>query len=134
MIGKIFFTEAYLSQLARGGAKLCVGTASPKEFIAEALERLGLRGFFEFITDNREIGLEKSGPEFFHTVAARLGVPAERMCVFEDAAYAIRGAKAAGCPVIAILDPTQKPHWDEIRELADCSVRDYRELLEASTD
>lgn len=120
--------EEYLEALAERGVKMCVGTASPREFVEEALTRLGLRERFEFVTDNRELGMEKSNPEFFRAVAARLGVCVERMCVFEDTAYAIRGAKAAGCPVIGIFDPTQVSMWDEIAALADATVRDYREL------
>ena len=121
--------EEYLAALERRGVRMCVGTASLREFATEALDRLDLTRRFDFITDNRELGLEKSDPEFFRAVAARLGVDVERMCVFEDALYAIHGAKAAGCPVIAILDPTQEEYWDEIAQLADCAVRDYRELL-----
>lgn len=121
--------EAYLAELERRGVRMCVGTASLREFVTEALERLELARRFDFITDNRELGLEKSDPEYFRQVAARLGVDVKRMCVFEDALYAIRGAKEAGCPVIAILDPTQTAHRNEIMELADCAVEDYRELL-----
>ena len=122
-------TAAYLAKLEGEGVRMCVGTASLREFVREVLERLDLLRHFDFVTDNRELGLEKSDPEFFRAVAARLGVDVERMCVFEDALYAIHGAKAAGCPVIAILDPTQEEYWDEIAQLADCAVRDYRELL-----
>ena len=122
-------TEAFLAALEGRGVRMCIGTASLREFVREVLERLDMARYFDFITDNREVGLEKSDPEFFRAVAARLGVDVERMCVFEDALYAIRGAKAAGCPVIAILDPTQREHWEEVKELADCAVRDYRELL-----
>ena len=124
--------EAYLRSLAGRGIKMCVGTASLREFVDEALSRLGMRDYFEFITDNRELALEKSDPEFFRAVAARLGVAPERMCVFEDAPYAMRGAKEAGCPVIGILDPTQAGVWEQIEALADRCVRDYRELLDAA--
>ena len=121
--------EEYLSELGRRGVRMCVGTASLKEFVTEALERLELTRHFAFITDSRELALEKSNPEFFRAVAARLGVEPERMCVFEDAVFAIRGAKEAGCPVIALLDPTQREHWSEIREMADWAIYDYRELF-----
>jgi len=49
--------------------------------------------------------------------------------VFEDALYSIKSAKAAGCPVLAILDNTQKHDWEEIRELADHVISGYEELL-----
>ena len=109
--------------------RMCVGTASLREFAAEALERQDLMKYFDFITDNRELGMEKNDPEFFRAVAARMCVEVERMCVFEDAVYAARGAKEAGCPVIGILDPTQVAEWNELARIADCVVKDYRELL-----
>ena len=121
--------QAYLAELERRGVRMCVGTASLREFVTEALERLEFRDCFEFVTDNRELGLEKSDPVFFHKVAERMGVDVKRMCVFEDALYAIRGAKEAGCPVVAILDPTQIYSRDEILQLPVCAVEDYRELL-----
>ena len=122
--------DAYLAELARRDVRMCVATASLREFVAEALERLELAHRFDFITDNRELGTEKSDPAFFRMVAQRLGVDVERMCVFEDALYAIRGAKEAGCPVVAILDPTQIRDRDEIIRLADLAVDSYDRLLQ----
>ena len=123
-------TAMYLATLKQRGIPMCVGTASLKEFVVEALDRLELTTYFDFVTDNRELCLEKDDPEYFRVVAERLGVSPEQMCVFEDAPYAIRGAKAAGCPVIGILDPTQQYIWDEVAQLSDITVRDYEELLQ----
>ena len=120
---------AYLAELKRRGIRMCVGTASLREFVLEALDRLDLTAYFDFITDNRELGMEKDDPEYFRAVAGRLGVHPKEMCVFEDASYAIRGAKAAGCSVIGILDPTQRDIWEEVARLSDCTVHDYEELL-----
>lgn len=119
----------YLSKLREGGVKLCVGTASLREFVDEALSRLDMRAYFEFVTDDREVGLKKGEPEFFRIVAERLGVDVKRMCVFEDAAYALRAAKEAGCPTVGILDLTQRNIWPEVETFADAVIRDYRELL-----
>ena len=121
---------AYLAELKRRGIRMCVGTASLKEFVLEALDRLELTAYFDFVTDNRELGLEKDDPEYFRAVAKRLDVSPAELCVFEDASYAIRGAKAAGCPVIGILDPTQRYIWHEVEQLSDLTVRDYEELLQ----
>ena len=51
------------------------------------------------------------------------------MLVFEDALYSIKSAKAAGCPVLGILDDTQKHDWEEIKALSDHVIRAYEELL-----
>lgn len=121
--------EAYLKKLRAAGVPMCVGTGAPREFARDGLERLGLAKYFSFITDCYAHGLTKYQPEFFHLMAEKLGVRAGEMCVFEDALYSIRSAKAAGCPVVAVLDPTQAATWPEIRALADRCIESYEELL-----
>lgn len=121
--------QVYLEKLRRAGIPMCIATAAPAEFAREALERLGLAQYFAFITDCNEQEMRKDDPAFFHRMAARFGVEAGEMCVFEDALYSIRGAKAAGCPVIAICDHAQMHDWEEIRSAADLCVNEYSELL-----
>ena len=119
----------YLDGLRRAGIPMCIATAAPKEYADEALTRLGLRDYFLFITDCYEQNLRKDKPEFFHRMADQLGVRPQEMCVFEDALYSIQGAKAAGCPVIAIQDETQRHLWPQIQETADVFVSGYHELM-----
>lgn len=121
--------HAYLQKLKDAGIPMCIATAAPREFAREALTRLGLVEYFDFITDCYEQEMRKNDPEFFHRMAAKLGVETGEMCVFEDALYSIRSAKEAGCPVIAIQDITYEQHWDQIRETADLFISGYHELL-----
>lgn len=117
----------YLEKLHRQGIPMCIATAAPKEFAREALERLGLAQYFLFITDCYEQKMSKREPEFFRIMAEKLGVETKDMCVFEDAPYSMRGAKAAGCPVIAIQDYMYSEA--EAREIADLYITGYEELL-----
>lgn len=119
----------YLKRLRSEGIPMCIATAAPREYAREALERLGLEGYFSFITDCYEQELQKNDPEFFRRMAARLGVETAEMCVFEDALYSVRTAKQAGCPVIAIRDVTYAHHWPQIQEWADLFISGYHELL-----
>ena len=119
----------YLQKLKDAGVPMCIATAAPKEYAREALTRLGLADYFEFITDCYEQEMMKNDPEFFHRMAAKLGVQTGEMCVFEDALYSVKTAKEAGCPVIAIRDITYQHHWDQIREIADLFISGYHELL-----
>lgn len=121
--------KEYLEKLRRSGVRMCLGTAAPKASAQAALTRLGLIDFFDFITDQYEQGMRKDNPEFFRRVARRMETDAGEMCVFEDALYSIRTAKALGCPVIAIEDDAQAADREEIMRLADCYVRSYEELL-----
>ena len=50
--------------------------------------------------------------------------------VFEDALYAMKAAKAAGCRVVAIEDSTARLQRDEIRAIADRYIQNYSELLD----
>lgn len=121
--------QAYLEKLRREKIPMCIATAAPREFAMEALTRLGIADYFDFVTDCYEQEMTKRQPEFFYRMAEKLGVKTEDMCVFEDALYSIQGAKAAGCPVIAIRDITYSHHWQQIEETADLFISGYAELL-----
>lgn len=119
----------YLEQLKQAGVRMCVGTAAPRESAEAALTRLGLIDYFDFILDQYELDMRKSNPEFFRIIAKRMDVDVQDMCVFEDALYSMRTAKALGCPVIAIEDRTQAHDKEEIMRLADHYICEYEELL-----
>lgn len=119
----------YLQKLKDSGVEMCVATAAPREFACEVLERLGLLHYFDFITDCYTEKMRKDDPAFFHRMASRMNVAAEDMCVFEDALYAVRSAKLAGCPVVAVLDKMQTHDRSEIESLADHCIEKYAELL-----
>jgi len=118
----------FLEHLYQRGIKLCLATATPKEIAARALGRHGLAHYFTLITDTYTYSMEKGDTAYFPTVAKELGVAPERCMVFEDALYAIRSAKQAGCQVCAVYDPSEE-RQDDVRELADIRIRNYQELL-----
>ena len=119
----------YLEKLKAQGIPMIVATGAPREFARDGLERLDLAKYFEFITDGYEFGITKHDPGYFRLMAEKLGVEPGEMLVFEDALYSIKSAKAAGCPVLGILDDTQKHDWEEIKALSDHVIRAYEELL-----
>ena len=119
----------YLEKLKREGVRMCIGTAAPRESARAALTRLGLADYFEFILDQYELDMRKNNPEYFRVVAQRMDVELKDMCVFEDALYSIRTAKALGCPVIAIEAGTQAQDKEEIMRIADHYICEYKELL-----
>ena len=121
--------EALLQFLQARGIPCAVATATPRAIARDALDRHGLLRYFEFVTDGYELGTGKSDPEYFLAVAKRLNAAPEACWMFEDALYAVRGAKAAGLRVCAIEDYTAASA-EEIQRLADVYVRDYTELLD----
>ena len=118
-----------LEKLRGMGKPMCVATGAPRQYARNGLSRLGILKYFEFVTDCYEFGMNKSQPEYFEEAARRLGTKPERCVVFEDALYAMKSAKAAGCRVVAIEDSTARLQRDEIRAIADRYIQNYSELL-----
>ena len=116
-------------QLSDAGIEPGAGVGNARQ----ALDRHGLLKYFRFVTDGYEVGLSKSDPRFFQAVSDRIGVKVEDTWVFEDALYAVRGAKEAGARVCAIEDFTAAAH-EEIRSIADVYIRDYGELMGPMND
>jgi HAD superfamily hydrolase (TIGR01509 family) len=114
-----------LRALHAAGLKLCVATVTPKGVAEKVLMRHGLLGLFEFVVCATDTGLKKSGAEFFHEIAGRMNLKASDCVVFEDAVYAMRGARAAGCAVVAIEDASASPDLPEILEICDVYMHDY---------
>ncbi len=119
-----------LEKLRGMGKPMCVATGAPRECARNGLSRLGILKYFEFVTDCYEFGMDKSQPEYFEEVARRLGTKPEKCVVFEDALYAMKSAKTAGCRVVAIEDSTARLQRDEIRTIADRYILNYSELLD----
>lgn len=118
----------YLDHLKGLGKRVCVGTASPLSLACPALARHGLLERFEFVQSAFDLGVPKEEPAYYLIAADRLGLPARRCAMFEDALYAMRGAKAAGMWVLGIEEPVQKPFEAEIIAACDVYVRDFAEL------
>jgi HAD superfamily hydrolase (TIGR01509 family) len=121
--------QGFLEELKRRGIKMCVATSTTRPVATRALEAQGLAGYFDFIEDTFECGMNKGQPEYFEYVSRKLGVPLDRCMVFEDALYSIRTAKAVGCMVCAIEDITAERQREEIRALSDVYIQSYEELL-----
>lgn len=124
--------EDYLKMLKDAGYAVCVATATPKYLAVPALERHGLTKYLDFVTDTEEMNAQKSQPDYFLNVAQKIGVKPEECVMFEDAVYAIRGAKAAGMNVCAIDEPISHSDKDEIMSLADRYITSWAELLDGS--
>ena len=120
---------AFLEKLKAEGVRMCVATGAPRRYARNGLGRLGILDYFEFITDNYEGEHTKDQPGYFDDILSRMGVPAERCWVFEDALYAMESAKASGLRVCAIEENTQAASRESILALADIYIRDYGELM-----
>ncbi|MGV9452491.1 HAD family hydrolase [Streptomyces sp. NPDC003635] len=112
-----------------------VAAASASRHAGELLDRAGVRDLFDVLVDGGEaarLGLPgKPHPDLFLTAADRLGVPADRAAVVEDALAGVEAGRRGGFALVVGVD--RAAAGDSAAGLrrhgADIVVRDLAELL-----
>jgi len=118
-----------LETLLGHGVKMCVATATERELVEPALRRCGVLPYFGRVFTCPEERTHKSEPDIYLRAADFLGTNVRDTLVFEDALYAIRTAKNAGFPVVAVYDLSAKVREDEIRGLCDVYLETLSDFL-----
>ena len=91
-----------LDKIRAKGLKLSIGSSSKNAKII--LEKIGLGGFFDAISDGNSIINSKPDPEVFLKAAAMIGLAPDGCLVVEDAIAGAEAAKAGGFACAAIGD------------------------------
>jgi kojibiose phosphorylase len=89
-----------LEDLGDLGVKIAIGSASQNA--RAVIERLGIAGLVDAISDGNSVARQKPAPDLFLHAAEQLGVPPEQCVVFEDAEAGILAALAAGMWAVGI--------------------------------
>jgi len=113
------------------GVPCCIATATPLYLARPAIRHHGFIGEVAFLIGGESLPVGKESPEFYRAVAHLMNCEPEECLVFEDALYAVRSAKGAGCVVCAVEDDFAEPWREEIRGLADWYVEGFGEVLMA---
>ncbi|MCD7997735.1 MAG: beta-phosphoglucomutase [Clostridiales bacterium] len=109
-----------LNQLRERGYKLAIGSSSKNAgFI---LERIGLKGFFDAVSDGNNITNSKPDPEVFLKAAQFLGLEPEACLVVEDARAGLMAAVNGNMDCAAIGDAVNS-------ELANYKLKTFGDLL-----
>lgn len=116
---------AYLTELKRQGAHMCVVTATPKHLVEICLSRFKLLPYFDFLLTCDEVGAGKDHPDVFLTAARRLNASPSEIAVFEDTLQAAQTAKQAGFYTVGIYDETGAAYWSVLSEAADETMRHW---------
>ena len=108
-----------LDALRGMGLKLAIGSSSKNTpFI---LERIGLAGYFDAVSDGNNITRSKPDPEVFLKAAEMLGLAPDRCLVVEDAVSGAEAGHAGGMKVACLGDASKNGagdwNMDSIREL-----------------
>jgi beta-phosphoglucomutase len=83
-----------LEEIRAAGLRSALGSASKNA--REVVERLGIAGLLDTISDGNSVEFQKPAPDLFLHAAAELGLGASECIVVEDAAAGIEAAKAGG--------------------------------------
>lgn len=86
----------WVQRLEREGWRQAIASSAPRENVEVMLEALGLRRYFQALVAAEDVTEGKPDPQVFLLAAARIGVPAERCVVVEDAPAGIEAARRAG--------------------------------------
>lgn len=100
------------------GLPVALATSSGRANVEEALDRFGLRGYFEITLTKDDVTARKPDPEIYTCAADRLRVAPEELLVIEDSAHGVRSAKRAGTICVAVSSP--------VVPIPESSEADYR--------
>lgn len=122
------YVHHFLDKLKKKGVKMCIATATDKYLVEYALDRLSITDMFEFIITSKDVGDGKNeSARIYETALEMLGTKKENTVVFEDAYHAVKTAKEAGFYVVGVQDGYFKNQRDEIKELSDVYIKNFRE-------
>jgi cytidine deaminase len=95
--------HSFLDEARAGGLRLAVATGSDRPKLNGNLAAIGVaESTFEVVISAEHVTHRKPDPETFLRAVERLGLPASRCLVVEDAPNGVRAGRAAGCPVLGI--------------------------------
>lgn len=103
-----------LDQLRVQQIKIALGSASKNSGLI--LKNTKLQTYFDAIVDGNDVSKAKPDPEVFLLGAQKLGLPANRCMVFEDAKAGIEAAKQAGMLAIGVGTKKNLPNADVLVE------------------
>lgn len=110
-----------LNELRSRGLKLAIGSSSKNTPLI--LERIGLAGFFDAVSDGNNITRSKPDPQVFTMAAEMLRLPAEKCLVVEDALAGLQAAAAGGFASAGLGPAAQSGK-------ATYSLHSFRDLLD----
>ncbi|GMU38551.1 MAG: HAD family phosphatase [Phycisphaerae bacterium] len=94
--------EALIRDCRAAGLAMAIGSSTPPENVALALEELGVAAHFSAVVTSKDVTRGKPAPDVFLLAAERLGLPPGQCVVIEDAPAGIDAALAAGCAAVGL--------------------------------
>lgn len=120
----------YLKSLCERNVKCVLLTASKKPFIDKMCQRFDFGKYFSACYSAHDLGIEKSNPEIYNVIFKDFNCAPEDCILFEDSAYSVEAARAAGVQSVGILDPLYPKNYARLCATCNRTIFKYRELLE----
>ncbi len=96
--------SALLEHLSARGVKICLASATEKQYVRVALGHFGIETYFDSVLSCADIGAGKDRPDIYRLAASELGLHKDEICVFEDSYVALETAKREGFHTVGIFD------------------------------
>jgi beta-phosphoglucomutase len=127
-----------LQGLHGAGFKQAIGSSAPRANLDLIVLLTNTQKYFDVVVSAEDTQRGKPDPQVFQVAAARLGVPAERCVVVEDAVAGVHAAKAGGMRCVAVAFVGHHPEGSlrqagadlVVKTLEQVSVKDVRKLVE----
>jgi putative hydrolase of the HAD superfamily len=96
---------AWIAEAAALDLPLAIASSSPRHWVDDHLDRLGVAASFQSVHTVTEVGVTKPDPASYLAACEALGVQPSRALAIEDSANGTAAAKAAGMRVVACPNP-----------------------------
>jgi HAD superfamily hydrolase (TIGR01509 family) len=120
---------SWLKRLQQHGWQQAIASAAPRANLDAVLDGLSATHIFQGIVSAEDVHRGKPDPEVYQLAAARVGVPAARCIVVEDAAAGVEGARRAGMRSIGVSHNGKDLHADVVVQSLDLLQPDAFDLL-----
>lgn len=120
--------RGYLQRLGARGVKRVICTATPTHLAMIALNKADMVKDLDYIFSTEMIGGSKQDAAFYDRLCAFLGVEKADCVMFEDALYAMKGARTAGLGVVGVTDDTNERDREAIKAVCDVVIDSFDEL------
>ena len=124
------YAGEYIRKLKERGVMLGMATSNNPYLLLPCLENNDLDGVFDCICYTSEVGMNKSNPDIYLYTARKLGAEPDECTVYEDIIEGLRSASSAGMKTVAVYDPSNEAHLEEIKNVADVFINGYHEIAD----
>ena len=124
----------WLVRLRAAGWKQAIASSAPRLNVEAMLRALHLERYFDAVVSSEDVTAGKPDPQVFLVAAAKLGVPAGRCIVVEDAAAGVEAARRAGMRSIGVSRGAPLPADLFVASLADLTHDAFERLAPVATE